>query len=94
MQIEKTNIHIEKEPTPVKNEIKIEVHGYGTGHFSRFEGKVLTIIEALGIGASQEKATKSLLREEIWKLWDEPSFCEVKKISYPNYIEMNSKEVE
>lgn len=35
-------------------------------YISHIEGKVLTIIEALGLPKSQEEATQSLVRSAVW----------------------------
>lgn len=37
------------------------------GSVGNLEGRVLTIIESLGLKDSQEKAVKDLLRNEIWQ---------------------------
>lgn len=39
--------------------------------FSHTEGRVLTLIEALGFDEKREQAVKSQFRQEIWRLWQE-----------------------
>lgn len=56
------------------------IHGYGTGHFKNLEGKLLTFLEALGLSETQEKAIKDLVRNEIWNMWEHPSFIEQKEL--------------
>lgn len=34
--------------------------------FSYFEGKILTLVETIGLPEKQESALKSLMREKIW----------------------------
>jgi len=66
--------------------MKIEIHGYGSGHFKRLEGRVMTLLESLGLGSSQEKAIKDLMRNEIWTMWDNPSFDECKEVEFPTAV--------
>lgn len=37
-------------------------------HF--FVGRLLTVIESLGLKESQEEAVKSLIKKEVWGLWE------------------------
>lgn len=37
---------------------------------ARLEGKALTLIEATGLQGAQLKALKSLIRQEIWAMYD------------------------
>lgn len=45
---------------------------YGPGsvfddsHFSHLEGRLLTILESIGLPEGQEKAVKDLVRSELW----------------------------
>lgn len=74
--------------------IKVQVNGYVVGHFKRLEGKLMTLLESLGLPPGQEKAIKDLVRNEIWSIWERPSFLEVKKIDNPTAVEENSDEVD
>lgn len=42
-----------------------------TWRLSHLEGQVLTIVESLGLPESQEKAIKSLLRDSLWRWWEQ-----------------------
>lgn len=71
--------------------IQVEIHGYGSGHFKRLEGRLLTLLESLGLPVSQEKAIKDLVRNELWDLWDmQAAFIEDKKVSNPTAVLENS----
>jgi hypothetical protein len=71
--------------------IEVEVHGYGSGHFKRLEGRLLTLLESLGLPASQEKAIKDLVRNELWDVWDlQAPFVENKKVQNPTLLLENS----
>lgn len=59
--------------------LKITVHGFNVEKFDYFLGRVLTIIETLGLPQSQEKAVKDLVRQEVWYLWEHPRFIEEKE---------------
>lgn len=75
----------------MKKEIPTKtIHGFGSGHFRELEGKLLTIIETIGLKETQEDAVKSLVRNEIWKLWDKPSFSEIKEIEFMSVVLENS----
>ena len=67
--------------------IEVEIHGYGSGHFKRLEGRLLTLLESLGLQSTQEKAIKDLVRSEVWDMWDmQPSFIETKKVTNPTVV--------
>ena len=38
---------------------------------SSFIGKLLTLIETLGLSPSQEKAFKSIVKQETWLFWND-----------------------
>lgn len=69
---------------------EITINGYGTGHFKRLEGKLMTLLESLGLKETQEKAIKDLVRGEIWHMWEHSSFSENKVIENPTAVEENS----
>ncbi len=39
--------------------------------FPQLEGRLLTLVETLGFDEKREQAVKSLIRQEVWKFWDE-----------------------
>jgi hypothetical protein len=39
---------------------------FSDSYVSHIEGKILTIIEALGLPKTQEEATKSLIKRSLW----------------------------
>jgi hypothetical protein len=39
---------------------------FSDSYISHIEGKLLTVIEALGLPKAQEEATKSLVRRSLW----------------------------
>lgn len=39
-------------------------------HIEHLTGRLLTLIEALGLRESQEKSLKDLVKQEVWKLTD------------------------
>src|SRR5258708_7078469 len=45
----------------------VYVHNY---QFSNLEGRMLTLVETLGLPKAQEDAFKSLVRREVWETWD------------------------
>lgn len=67
--------------------IEVEIHGYGSGHFKRLEGRLMTQLETLGLAQKQEEAVKSIVRQIIWNMWDiEAAFVEEKKVTNPTAI--------
>jgi len=58
------------------------IHGFNVERFNHFSGKVQALVETLGLPKSQEDAFRSLLKQEIWDLWEHPAFIEEK--SYPS----------
>jgi hypothetical protein len=61
---------------------KVRVHGYYVERFSDYLGRVLTQVEALGLPPSQEKAFKSIVKNELWYLWDHAPFSEDKVLEF------------
>lgn len=57
---------------------KVTVHGYNEFRFNHFAGRVMTLIETLGLGESQERAFKDIVKQEIWSLWERPNYIEEK----------------
>lgn len=59
---------------------KTPLVGYGAGYVVStdivkvVEGRVLTIVEALGMKETQEKSAKDLMRAAIWNVISENSF--------------------
>jgi hypothetical protein len=41
---------------------------------SRLEGRLLTMIESIGLKDTQEKAVKDLVRSEVWQTLTQPCF--------------------
>jgi hypothetical protein len=39
-------------------------------NFQKLEGKLLTIIETIGLEKKQEEAIKSLVRQSVWDYWN------------------------
>jgi hypothetical protein len=50
----------------------IWVHEFNVERFDHFLGRVLTLVETLGLGETQEKAFKDIIKQEIWSLWEHP----------------------
>jgi len=46
---------------------------------SKLEGKLLTFIEAMGLEKSQESASKSIVRQEIWSMVPNDSYIWVEE---------------
>lgn len=53
--------------TQLMNKI-VYIHNY---QFSDHEGRLLTLIETLGLPKVQEDAIKSMIRREVWGTWDD-----------------------
>ena len=51
-----------------------QVYGYTETDFKNLVGKVLTVIDSLGMKESQEKAVKDLLSQSIWKVYEHPRY--------------------
>lgn len=62
----------------------IVIHGFAEWQFSDFVGKLLTIADALGLESSQGEAYKSLIKQEVWGLWESPKFIEDKTLNFEN----------
>jgi hypothetical protein len=45
----------------------VYLHNY---QLSNLEGRLLTLVETLGLPKSQEDAFKSYVRREVWETWD------------------------
>lgn len=50
------------------------VHGYTYKKFSYLEGRVRTIVEALGLPEKQESSLTDLIVGELWGAWDNPEY--------------------
>lgn len=61
---------------------KVMVHGFNQERFDRLLGRVLTLSETLGLPAGQETAYKSLLKQEVWDLWENPWSIEEKEKNF------------
>lgn len=66
--------------------LRVEIHGYGSAHFSKLVGRILAFTDTLGLDEQQRKAYKALVKDEIWSLWDNPSFLEDKEVEFPTAI--------
>lgn len=60
---------------------KVSVHSYNQERFEYLLGRVLTMIEAIGLNSGQEKAFKDIIKQEIWYLWENPWGVE-EKVSF------------
>lgn len=58
---------------------KISVHSFNQERFNYHLGRVMTLIETLGLNESQEKAFKDITKQEIWHLWEHPWGVEEKE---------------
>lgn len=67
-----------------------QVYGYKETDFKNLVGKVLTVIDSLGLKDSQEKAIKDLLGQSIWKMYEHPAYV----YDYNEYGEMEVYEDE
>lgn len=59
---------------------KIMIHGFNKERFNHCLGKLLTLVEILGLDQIQEQAFKSIIKQEIWDLFDNPMYIEDKNI--------------
>ena len=50
------------------------VHGYKLEKFSHLEGKIRTIIEAVGLPEKQSKSLTDLILGQTWGMWENPQF--------------------
>lgn len=55
------------------------MHGFYVERFEHHVGRVMTLIETLGLSEVQSKAFKDLMKQEIWSLWENAPFVEEKK---------------
>ena len=60
----------------------VMVHGFNEERFNNFLGRILTIVETLGLSSSQETALKSLVKQEVWALWENPWSVEEKEKNF------------
>lgn len=58
----------------------VMVHGFYVERFDYFLGRILTLIETLGLNETQEKAFKDIIRQEVWHLWEHAPFMEEKTL--------------
>lgn len=57
---------------------EVYIHGFNEERFNSFLGRILTLIESMGVNQKQEEAIKSLIKQEVWGLWEHPAFIEKK----------------
>lgn len=57
-----------------KSNVGFSVHGFTVDKFSHLEGRIRTIIEAVGLPERQSKSLTDLVIGEIWGLFDKPQF--------------------
>lgn len=60
----------------------ITIHGYNQGQFNAFLGQLLTLADALGLPKEQSEAYKSLIRQEVWYLFEHPNFIDEKESNF------------
>jgi len=48
------------------------IHGYEFTNFEKLSGKLLTLIDSIGLQETQNKALKDLIKQEVWGLWEDP----------------------
>lgn len=58
------------------------VHGFYESRFNYFLGRVMTLIETLGLTETQEKAFKDIIKQEIWSLWEHAPYMEEKELGF------------
>ncbi len=66
---------------------KIIVHGFNVEKFNHFLGRILTIVESLGLETVQREAVKSIIKQEVWDLWEHPRFIEEKEVGLTDQVE-------
>lgn len=59
----------------------VMVHGFYVERFNHFLGRVMTLVETLGLAEGQEKAFKDIVKQEIWSLWENAPFVEHKVLN-------------
>lgn len=64
------------------------VHLYDVKKFEYHIGRTMTLIEALGLSETQEKAFKDIIKQEIWSLWDYPWGTEIKTSTFGDTTEV------
>lgn len=62
-----------------KNDIRdnverIMVYGFYEHQFSDLQGKLLTIIDALGLHEPQNKAVKDMVKSSLWEMYEHAKF--------------------
>lgn len=68
-----------------------DIHGYTLGHFKRFLGRALTLVDTAIVDERQNKAVKDTLKTLVWNLWDfEAQFIETKFIENPSVVAESS----
>lgn len=50
-----------------------EAYAIPTARISNVEGRILTLLEGMGLLPTQERAIKSLIKSELWSLTEFPS---------------------
>jgi hypothetical protein len=71
--------------------VTVDVHGYSLGHFKRFLGRLLTLVDTAVVDERQNKAVKDTVKTLVWNLWDfEALFMEEKEIINPTAVVENS----
>ncbi|MEK7994735.1 MAG: hypothetical protein AAB403_13105 [Planctomycetota bacterium] len=58
---------------------KVMIHGFNVERFNAFLGKLLTLADTLGLPQAQSEAYKSLIKQEVWNLWEHAPFIEEKE---------------
>lgn len=58
------------------------------GNFSFLEGRLLTIIETIGLNPNQEKAVKDLIKQEIWNAFNSGQY--ISSEQFTNVIVQNA----
>ena len=56
----------------------ITVHCFVEYQFNDFLGKLLTFADTLGLEKTQSDAYKSIIKQEVWDLWEQPKYIEDK----------------
>lgn len=60
-------------PTEIQD-LGFESHGYKFEKFSYLVGRMMTMVEALGLPEKQEEAYMSIVKQELWKFWEIPNY--------------------
>ena len=53
---------------------RIMVYGFYKCQFSDLQGKLLTIIDAIGLDEPQNKAVKDIVKSSLWEVFDHQKF--------------------